>query len=125
MKRMVRRSADVVGARAARAAGWDESKHPRVPAGSSAGGEFTGGAAGDTADGNFIVATPRGSRLFVATDGKHHTWFFADRDGTPVVKLNLTGSTVKLARFATRADAERFAAMDATVETLNAGGNGR
>ena len=39
----------------AKAGGWDESKHPRVPAGSPGGGQFQGGQGGGVAEGTGVV----------------------------------------------------------------------
>jgi len=38
----------------AKAGGWDESKHPRVPAGSPGGGQFQGGQGGGVAEGRSV-----------------------------------------------------------------------
>jgi len=39
----------------AKAGGWDESKHPRVPAGSPGGGQFQGGRGGGGSEGRGVV----------------------------------------------------------------------
>ena len=39
----------------AKVAGWDESKHPRVPAGSPGGGQFQGGQGGGGAEGRGVA----------------------------------------------------------------------
>ena len=40
----------------AKAGGWDESRHPRVPAGSPGGGQFQGGQGGGVAEGRSVAS---------------------------------------------------------------------
>ena len=53
----------------AKAGGWDESKHPRVPAGSSGGGQFQGGQGGGGSGGG--VAEGRSAASGDGGDGGH------------------------------------------------------
>jgi hypothetical protein len=45
----------------AKAGGWDESKHPRVPAGSPGGGQFQGGQDGGVGEGRSAVSGDGGN----------------------------------------------------------------